>query len=138
MIHYFEETWNPRNAPTPKLVPFLTPDDYLAAALKAYLAACRDLIPPKDQHWLQRVDEGRFVSWAGPEEFYQALHRQLDGRVRAHAIKRGDLIRRFYSPAELAEEAARQADLAPYVDALMNRSQEADRCVAAGGKDGDE
>ena len=131
MKRLFEETWRMRNAPTPRLVPFLTPDEYLAAALKAYIAARKGLEPPPGQLWLEPF-EGRFMAWAGPEDFYNALHRELDERVRLLAIERGDLIRRYYSPEELAEFESDSLAIEAMADALIRRA-DSSGSVAAGG-----
>jgi hypothetical protein len=103
--HRYSEDWcvRPVLYPTPKHVPFLTAEQFLAVALKAYYAACNELIPPKGEKWLERLDDGTWSLWSGPENFYDGLRRNLDERVRAIAIKRGCLIRRFYSPSELVE-----------------------------------
>lgn len=138
----YEETWSRRDYPTPKHVPFLTPDQFLAIALQAFFAARQELTPPKGEYWLDRIEEGpdagRYVAWSGPEGFYDALLRNVTERLRLAAIKRGDLVRRFYSPAELVQHAEEDQVFYANCRARIDALEEADRCVAAGGKDGDQ
>lgn len=123
----YDERWADKNYPTAKHVPFLTSEQFLTCALQAYWAACHAIKPPENEFWLQRVDDGpragQYLAWAGPETFYNELLRELQERVRLQAIKRGDLIRQYYSPAELKQLQKEQAEFDSLAEALIARSE---------------
>jgi hypothetical protein len=87
------ERWLPRNYPTPRQVPFCTAEQFVAAALKAYYAAAKLILPDKGEYWMEHVEGVGYVVWAGPEDFHNHLIREIDARARELAIVRGDLER---------------------------------------------
>lgn len=104
------DDWLARDYPTARLVPFCSCQQFVEAAMKAYYAACRELVPPPGQAWIERVD-GRFLAWAGPQDFHAGLFRELDARVRVLAIQRGDLVRTVYTDEQVAAMDAEDAEL---------------------------
>jgi hypothetical protein len=108
----FNERWagpDPARYPTPAACRFIRGEDFMALALKAYLAASRDLVPPTGTPW---VDEG--ATWSDAECFHAALERHLGERLRRAAIDGGHLVEEPCSAEESAEDAAFQSALAAW------------------------
>lgn len=98
---------NAANCPTLRSAVFVTADDFMSLALKAYYAVTRRMVPPSGETWLS-ADEGmeQAVCWSGPEDLFDGLIGELGERLRVHARKTG-----HYSDAQ-GEEAAQRPSMA--------------------------
>lgn len=65
---------------------FLTAESFLTLAVQAYLSACKDVLPPSGQLW---IEEG--VTWATAQDFNSWLLRNIEERLRLAALSSGDL-----------------------------------------------
>lgn len=88
----------PARYPTPDACRFIRAEDFLALALKAYLAASRQMEPPAGEPW---VEAG--ATWADAEGFYDALRRGLTDRLRRAAVDAGHLLQEPWSAEDWAE-----------------------------------
>jgi hypothetical protein len=97
---------DPARYPTPAACRFIRGEDFMALALKAYLAASRELVPPAGERW---VDDLGNV-WSGPEGFFDALLHHLGERLRWHAIDSKHLLEVPWSAEDIAEDARSSAE----------------------------
>lgn len=103
------ETWARASAaryPTPAACMYISGDAFLALALKAYLAAGRNLVPPSGERWIE--DES---SWGSAQDFFDDLTFQIAERLRAAALETGDLYERPWTPEEEEEDRLWQEEL---------------------------
>jgi len=77
---------DPERYPTPASVRFLSGDEFLALAMKAFLDASRGLVPPPGEKWCDEL-----VLWSSPQDFADALVDGVRDRVHLAAIERGHL-----------------------------------------------
>lgn len=115
--------------PTPRSVQFASAEDFLRLALQAHLAACRDMVPPPGERW---IDADLDSTWAGPEDFMQGLLHHLGDRLRRHAIKTRHLAEVPWTADEVAEHEAFEAETQSWLDDLDARASGAGNGAAAG------
>lgn len=85
-----EERWLPARLefyPKPKSCQFVTGEQFLALAMKAYVAASRKLLPLPGEPWGE--DGG---AWAHAQDFYDHLCFEIGERLRVAALASRDLV----------------------------------------------
>lgn len=115
------DVWAPATGlryPTPRSAQFVSADDFLRLALQAHLAACRGMVPPAGERW---IDPEFDLLWSSPEDFMRGLLHHLGERLRRHAIKTRHLAEVPWSAEEIAEDAAFQAEMQRWLDGLDAR-----------------
>lgn len=78
---------DPTRYPRPASVCFVKGDEMLAIAMQAYLQACRAVVPPAGQPW---IEDGMYV-WSGPEDFANHLLDAIRSRLDKLALQRGHM-----------------------------------------------
>lgn len=87
--------WKPRPEfcyRRPKDVQFVSGEEFMRIAAKAYSQACQAMVPPKGEAWLRKYPEGWSV-WATPKDFYDQLLHEIESRLDAVALRRCEMQR---------------------------------------------
>ncbi len=79
------------NYPTLQSSIYITAGDFLAIALKAYYAACRDRRPPDGETWLHG-DAGHLTPYSCAEDLCCDLRDHIEQRLYEHANLTGNFV----------------------------------------------